>query len=109
MISYLEGKIVSKNNKYAVISASSVGYKVFTTSEVLEKLKMGKKSSFWTHLSVRDDSLNLFGFLEEKELEFFEKLITVSGIGPKNALGIKGVSDINGFERAIASGNINKI
>jgi Holliday junction DNA helicase RuvA len=106
MISYLEGKIVSKNNKYAVILASSVGYKVFSIPETLERIKIGQELSFWTHLSVKDDALDLFGFLEENELEFFGKLITVSGIGPKTALGIMSVADIEGLSRAIASGNI---
>ncbi|MCR4330264.1 MAG: Holliday junction branch migration protein RuvA, partial [Patescibacteria group bacterium] len=61
--------------------------------------------SLWTHLAVRETSLDLYGFLEQPELEFFEMLITISGIGPKSALGILSVAPIDTIKHAIASGD----
>src|SRR3989344_1002842 len=91
MISHLEGKIIHTNERFVVLQANGVGYKVFTTSETLQaiKNKPNESAKFWTFLAVRENALDLYGFLAEEELDFFELLIShVSGIGPKTALGI---------------------
>ena len=59
----------------------------------------------WTHLAVRENALDLYGFIERSELEFFEMLITISGIGPKSALGILSVAPVDTLRRAISSGD----
>jgi len=105
MISHIEGKNILVTDKYAVIDVNGVGYKIFTPTDILAKLKIGKNASFFTHLAVREDALDLYGFLEKPELDFFEMLLSVSGIGPKSALGIIGIASAETLKNAIATGN----
>src|SRR3990167_11176712 len=65
----------------------------------------GETASLWIHTAVREDALDLFGFPAESDLEFFELLLTVSGIGPKSALGILNVAPAETLRSAIAAGN----
>ncbi len=89
MISHLTGTVIHLDLKYAVLDVSGVGYKVFVTNSGLEHLSHHKeKVSLWTYLAVRDDALDLYGFVTREDMEFFELLLTISGIGPKSALGI---------------------
>jgi len=104
MISYLEGKIIEKNDKFLVINAGGVGYRVFSHQGILEKMPaIGQNIGVWTHLYVREDTLDLYGFTEKEELEFFETLISISGIGPKSALGILEVAPVTSLKQAIVS------
>ncbi|KKQ34782.1 MAG: Holliday junction ATP-dependent DNA helicase RuvA [Candidatus Nomurabacteria bacterium GW2011_GWB1_37_5] len=106
MISRIEGIIILKTDKYAVVDVSGVGYKINLGSDTLAKLpKTGDQIAFFTHLHVREDALDLYGFMDIKELEFFEMLINISGIGPKSALGVIGVAPIEILKKAIASGD----
>lgn len=89
MISYLAGKAIKITDKYIVLNVNGVGYKVFLSGSDLDKIQQNKDDvKVYTHLNVREDALDLYGFLTEAELEFFELLITISGIGPKAALNI---------------------
>lgn len=92
MISKITGHIAYADPRFLIIDVHGVGYKIFTTAGVLEK-QFTEEISFWTYLAVREDALVLYGFLTREELEFFELLITVSGIGPKTALGILNVAN----------------
>ncbi|MCX6813698.1 MAG: Holliday junction branch migration protein RuvA [Candidatus Azambacteria bacterium] len=104
MISYLEGKILDKNEKFFVVNVSGVGYKIFSHSGILEKIpEIGQNVKIWTHLYVREDAMDLFGFLNKEELEFFEILISISGIGPRSALGILEVAPVSSLKQAIVS------
>src|SRR3989344_7077691 len=106
MISHLSGKVIHTENKFAVIEAGGVGYKIFVTTDTAlqTKKQLGGTTNFWTHLSVRENALDLYGFMEKEELNFFELLISISGIGPKTALGVLGVATIKNLRKAIASG-----
>lgn len=106
MISHLEGKIIHAEEKFAVLEAGGVGYKIFVTADTATKTKkiLGQTASFWTHLAVRENALDLYGFQTKEELDFFELLIGVSGIGPKTALGVLSVATIKNLRKAIASG-----
>lgn len=104
MISYLEGKILDKDEKFFTINIGGVGYRVFSHQGVLEKIPViGQNIGVWTHLYVREDALDLYGFLDRDELEFFETLISISGIGPKSALGILEVAPVMSLKQAIVS------
>ncbi len=106
MISHLHGKIIHMGERFAVLETNGVGYKVFAPTEVLETLgkRQGETASLWTYLAVRENALDLYGFLEKEELDFFELLISISGIGPKTALGILSVTTIKNIRQAVASG-----
>jgi Holliday junction DNA helicase RuvA len=105
MIGYIEGSVRLTTEKYALISTGGIGYKVFCTSELLGKLNSQKDCALFTHLAVREDALDLFGFETESELSLFELLITVSGIGPRSGLGILSIASIETLEHAIATGD----
>ncbi|MDP3772586.1 MAG: Holliday junction branch migration protein RuvA [bacterium] len=106
MIISLEGAVRITAEKFAVVEVSGVGYKVFASADTLQKLPAaGERVRLWTHEVVREDARDVYGFLHFAELEFFEMLISVSGIGPKGALGVFGVAPLDTLKRAIAAGD----
>ncbi len=106
MIGSIKGRIIFKTNKFLIVEANGVGYKINVSPDVLSKTKkIGEEISFWIHTHVREDALDLYGFLERKELEFFEMLISVSGIGPRSALAILGIVSIETLRKAIGTGD----
>jgi Holliday junction DNA helicase RuvA len=110
MISRLTGTIAHIDPKYIVLDVSGVGYKVATTSDILSKLgKDEEKVTLWTFLAVRENALDLYGFLTLAELNFFELLITISGIGPKTALGILNAASVHAIETAIQTGDTSHL
>lgn len=88
MISQLRGFVTYRDTRYIVLDVSGVGYKVATTPGVLEKANVGGELTLFTHLAVRENSLDIYGFESKEDVDLFELLITVSGIGPKTALGV---------------------
>ncbi len=107
MIAKIKGEIDFVGNGFVVIDVSGVGYKIYASVETMRILgkKKDKEEMLWTHQAVRENSLDLYGFMEYAELEFFELLITISGIGPKSALGILSVAPIDTLRRAVSSGD----
>ncbi len=105
MIGYLEGVVKAVRASFCVVSAGGVGYKVAATKDALQTMREGQSIALWIHTAVREDALDLFGFPSESELEFFELLLTVSGIGPKSALGILNIAPADTLRSAIAAGN----
>lgn len=106
MISYLSGKIQSKDLKSLILNTGGVGYQVFITPNLIEKAVEGSDIELYTHLHVREDCQELYGFETKEELEFFIKLISVSGIGPKSALGVFAIAKVQELKQAIANGDI---
>jgi Holliday junction DNA helicase RuvA len=106
MISHLSGKLIHTDGRYLVIDVHGVGYKVGVSAETHEKVKLNPEHvSLWTHLVVREDALDLYGFVTQEELEFFEMLIGISGIGPKSALSILNLATISTIKKAISTGD----
>jgi Holliday junction DNA helicase RuvA len=105
MISLLRGKILEMTGKYAVLDVNNVGYKIYVTADTLHSLKVGSESTLWTYLAVREDALDLYGFLSKKDKDFFELLITVSSIGPKSALNILSLAAPDTLASAIRTGS----
>ena len=105
MITRLSGTIVDKTPKYVVVETSGVGYKIFASPQTLSELKKEEVVEIWTYLAVRENALDLYGFLSRDELDFFELLIGISGIGPKGALGILSVVDVATLNSAISLGD----
>ncbi len=93
MIAKIKGTIEFIHDNYVVVDVAGVGYKIFTTAYILGKISGQPSTEFYTHTYVREDTLSLYGFLEFSELEMFELLISISGIGPKAALGILSIAD----------------
>ena len=107
MIGHIEGTVLAVRATFAIISAGGVGYKIALTKEALAGLKPERTVSFWTHLVVREDVLDLYGFRTEEELRIFELLLTVSGIGPKSALAVMDVASVETLRSAISQANAN--
>lgn len=107
MIGKLSGVIAGKTPGGALlIDISGVGYLVRVKPETARRLAAQKEAaSVFTHLSVREDALDLYGFETQEELRFFELLLSVSGIGPKSALGILSLGEVATLESAIAAGD----
>lgn len=104
MISLLKGTIESNTDKYVIVDVNGVGYKVYISGNTFKNLpKKGEKIKLYTHLHVREDMMELYGFLNQKELEFFELLISISGIGPKGALNILSVASVDTIKKAIVN------
>ncbi len=105
MISHLTGTIIELSEKYAVVDVNGIGYKVYCSTDTLSGLQDGSPASLFTYLVVREDALDLYGFLSREEEDFFQLLISVSGIGPKGALGILSATSTNTLKKAIATGD----
>ena len=105
MISMLRGQVLDTAERSVVLDVNGVGYKVFVTADTLHTLKKGSEISLWTYLAVREDALDLYGFMSKKEKEFFELLITVSSIGPKSALNILSLVSADTLAGAIRTGS----
>src|SRR5215831_16777663 len=89
MIAHLRGKLISKHPNQAIVEAGGVGYDVAITVPTFSDLPaVGSEVALHIHTHVREDAIALFGFLRSDEKQLFEKLITVSGIGPKLAITI---------------------
>lgn len=104
MIGMLKGTVIFTDLKHIILDVSGVGYKIFTNTGTLGNTK-GKTLELWTYMAVRENSLDLYGFTTKEELDFFELLIGVSGIGPKSALGILSVATLPNLKSAISTGD----
>ena len=105
MIGHIEGTVRKVAEGYCILSAGPVGYKVSATGQTLSALRSGSFAALWTHLAVRENALDLYGFFSEEELRFFELLLTVSGIGPKSALAILDIATVETLRAAVSQGN----
>jgi Holliday junction DNA helicase RuvA len=109
MISSLSGQVRHKDLHHLVIDVNGVGYRVAVPSEVALDAAPSSPIFLWTHLAVRENSLDLYGFAEKEVLEIFELLITISGIGPKTALGILNVASPATLRQAVASSDTSHL
>ena len=112
MIARLEGSIIHINEKFLVVDVHGVGYKVFVTADTITSCELLDTVALWTYTAVRENSLDLYGFLTTEEMSFFELLLDVSGIGPKSALSILIVAPLDTLKKAIATGDtsyLNKV
>ena len=88
MFYYVSGTVAEIEAGLAVIDCSGVGYACATTNYTLSQLKKGAPAKLYTYLNVREDAMELFGFIDQNELRSFKLLISVSGVGPRAALAI---------------------
>lgn len=89
MFAYIRGKLAYKHNDYIVVEANGVGYKIYTSLSTIQNVEpVGSEVKIYTYLYVREDMMNLYGFLTQEELGMFELLLSVSGVGPKAAISV---------------------
>lgn len=105
MIGFIKGTIEDIEEDRAVVDCNGIGYNIFMPSSVLANISIGATVKIYTYLAVREDAMNLFGFLGKQDLDIFKKLITVSGIGPKGGLSIMSVMTADEVRMAIITGD----
>lgn len=107
MIGFLNGTVELYDGISTIVNVNGVGYKVFIANDVLTKVKIGEKTKLYIHTHVRDDTLDLYGFLDALDLRLFQHLIGVSGVGPKTALGIFSIGNREIIVGSILKGDIS--
>lgn len=107
MIAELTGTVSHIDGNTIILSVNGIGYKITASTETVEAVRSRGNASVTlsTYLAVREDALDLYGFLDRESKSFFELLITVSGIGPKSALAIMNLASISLLRRAISKGD----
>lgn len=104
MYAYIKGTYYGTNGQYVIIEAGGVGYKICATTSALAKMPdKGKEAMVFTYLNVREDAMELYGFASEEELELYEKLTSVSGVGPKVGIAILSTVSTKDIVHSIAT------
>ncbi|QQG52653.1 MAG: Holliday junction branch migration protein RuvA [Candidatus Falkowbacteria bacterium] len=105
MISYLRGTIISKSTSYFILDVRDIGYAIFAGENFLNEIKTGESLEVFTHHHVREEASDLYGFKSLEELDLFEMLISVSGVGPKSALGVLAIATAGDIKESIVRGD----
>ena len=101
MIAWLSGSVKFLFNDACILDVHGVGYKVFVQSKTRQLLTVGQPADFFIHTAVKDDGISLYGFNSQADLDFFELLLTVNGIGAKSALAVTSKISAEDFARAV--------
>ncbi len=110
MIAFLSGILDSTTSEYAVIDVGGIGYKVFMpTAHLFSIGRAGSSIKLYTHMQVREDAMDLYGFPTQEERSSFEMLLSVSGVGPKAALSVLSTLTPSQFALAVASNDAKAI
>lgn len=109
MYNYIKGVIEEKNLSNVVIDISGIGYEIQLNKRDLQSIFKGDEAKIYTYLYVREDEMSVYGFLNKNDKEIFLKLIDVSGIGVKSAIGILSSMNSNELIEALQKGDIAKI
>lgn len=110
MIYFIKGKVKYKYKNCIIIETGGLGYQIFITDSLLEKVQVGQDLNLFTYLKLRDEeTIELYGFEKTRELEYFKLLKAISGIGPKSAINILSLIRLKDLERAILNKNLNTL
>ena len=110
MYYYIKGRLAHKGDNYLVVDANGVGYLIFTSLHSIEASgAIGTEITMYTYLSVREDAMDLYGFLTLDEKEMYLKLLSVSGVGPKAALSVLSNLTPSKLTAAIITGDVKAI
>ncbi|HLS35391.1 MAG TPA: Holliday junction branch migration protein RuvA [Bacillota bacterium] len=101
MIAFIRGTLVDITETHVFVDVQGVGYQIECANPYVFQQEMNKEVFIYTYHHVREDSQTLYGFKTEDEKQLFEKLISVSGIGPKSGLNIQGTVQVNDFISAV--------
>jgi Holliday junction DNA helicase RuvA len=105
MLYSISGRLVFRGENFVALEAGGIGFKVFASERTIRRAgKVGGEAKLFTHFHIREDAMELYGFLSEDELSFFELLISVSGVGPKSALSIIDIGALEELSAAIQEG-----
>lgn len=105
MIAYIKGIVTHRLVEAVYVNVHDVGYRVYVPSSVQSQLQVGEETCLYTYTNVREDAIQLYGFLTIEDYELFLMLISVSGVGPKLGLGILSAISPDQFVGLIISGD----
>ena len=110
MSAFIEGVIDYLDPELCILENGGIGYNINISARTMQQLPgIGESVRLYTYTSVREDALSLFGFLSRDDLEMFKRLISVSGVGPKNGLSILSILDADSIRFAILSGDAKSL
>ena len=110
MLAFVKGKLDTVTEDYTIVENQGNGYEILVPGSVIQAMpQVGNEVKIYTYLYVREDVLQLYGFLTKDQLDMFKLLITVNGIGPKGALGLLTVMDVDALRLAILSDDAKSI
>lgn len=109
MIARLKGIVDAKTQETCVIDVGGVGYELMCSLETLDWLSCGESATVQVYTHVREDQISLFGFYSDQEKEFFLRLLSVNGVGPKMAIKILSHGPFQGIARAIETGDVKAL
>lgn len=110
MITYIKGRLEEVDTEQIVIDRGGIGYRIMVPASLTQKLSnVGTDIKIYTYMHVREDAIQLFGFLTKADLDMFKLLITVNGIGPRGALGVLSVLSASDLKFAILAGDAKTI
>ena len=109
MIAFVEGTVAERLENSLVINNNGIGYRIYVPLRVIESVSTGEEIRLYTHMSVREDGISLFGFLSREDLSVFRLLLGVSGIGPKGALSVLSALSASDLKFAVLSDDVSTI
>ena len=109
MIAYIRGKVLYTTEETAVLDVNGLGYELYCSGGAFRKLTVGETAELYTYLQVKEDGVTLFGFADNKEKELFLKIISVSGIGPKNGIAILTGISADAFAECILTADVKRL
>lgn len=109
MIGYLNGKVKFLTGDEVILNVGGVGYKVFVDAVTRQNLQLDAAAELFVHTAVREDAITLYGFKDRETLDFFEMLLTVSGLGTKSALAIVSKISAADFSAAVSTQDLSTL
>lgn len=109
MIEFIRGIVEYIGEEFVVVENNNIGFKIFTSSNTISKLRLYNEGILYTFMNVREDDISLYGFTTRDELAIFKLLITVNGVGPKVALSILSIFSVNDLRMAVISDDAKAI
>lgn len=109
MIITLSGKVAHKEADLVIVETGGIGYRVYLPGAAADKLETGGTVRLWVYEHIREDAHELFGFAALADLRLFEKIVGVSGIGPKMAMGVMAIGTAAEIEKIIERGDIDRL
>jgi Holliday junction DNA helicase RuvA len=105
MLIYLRGKILDKARNYLIVETNNLGYQVFVSENLWRDSQAGRDTELYLHHQVREEADDLYGFKNLEDLELFQLLLSISGVGPKSALGVLGIASTAAVKTSIVRGD----
>lgn len=110
MYEYIKGIYAGMNKNYIIVENNGIGYKIYTSGTTIAKMpKMYDEVKLYLQQIVREDFIGLYGFLTKEELDLFNLILTINGVGSKAALSLLSISSVNNLKHAILSGDENML